>query len=236
MPARVIWEGSHDTAPVPSTTRHPVRILVVPGLAVARYIESAVDALRVHGHEAVLLPAPAQREEAADLAGYGAALAGRLRDDGRELDLLIGLSVGSQAAAVTAAGTPLVRRLLLVSPTVDPVVRSMPRLLAAWVRGGIREKPALLRHQLPDWQSTSLSQLRHGLASALRVRLEEVLPDVGAQLIVAHAEHDRLTSHAYAARLAHEHGGQLVTIPGASHSWPYDDSDRFRIVVESRCT
>jgi pimeloyl-ACP methyl ester carboxylesterase len=101
------------------------------------------------------------------------------------------------------------------------------------MRAGIQEKPALLSHQLPDWQSASLSQLRHGLASALQVRLEEVLPEVGAQLIVAHAEHDRLTSHAYAARLAHEHGGQLVTIPGASHSWPYDDSDRFRIVVES---
>ena len=210
-----------------------MRILLVPGLAVARYIDSAVDELRVHGHEAVLLPAPAQREEAGDLADYGGALVRRLRDDGRELDLLIGLSVGSQAAAVAAAGTPLVRRLLLVSPTVDPVVRSMPRLVAAWVRAGIQEKPALLRHQFPDWRSASLSELRHGLASALQVRLEEVLPDVGAQLIVAHAEHDRLTSHAYAARLAYEHGGQLVTIPGASHSWPYDDSDRFRIVVES---
>ena len=213
-----------------------MRIFLVPGLAVARYIESAVDELRVHGHEAVLLPAPAQREEAGDLARYGTALAGRLRDDGRELDLLIGVSVGSQAAAVAAAETPLVRRLLLVSPTVDPVVRSMPRLLAAWMRAGIQEKPALLRHQLPDWRSASPSELRHGLASSLQVRLEEVLLDVGAQLIVAHAEHDRLTSHAYAARLAYEHGGQLVTIPGASHSWPYDDSDRFRIVVESTFT
>jgi pimeloyl-ACP methyl ester carboxylesterase len=210
-----------------------VRILVVPGLAVRRYIEGAVDELRVHGHEAVLLAAPAQREEAADLASYGAALARRLQDDGREVDLLIGLSVGSQAAAVAAAGTPLVRRLLLVSPTVDPVVRSMPRLLAAWVRGGIGEKPALLRHQFPDWQSTSLSQLSQGLASALQVPLEDVLLDVGAQLTVAHSEHDRLTSHAYAARLAYEQGGQLVTIPGASHSWPYEDSDRFRTVVES---
>jgi pimeloyl-ACP methyl ester carboxylesterase len=44
---------------------------------------------------------------------------------------------------------------------------------------------------------------------------------------VIHAEHDVITSHDYAARLAADHGGRLIVLPGATHSWPYGDPRRF---------
>jgi hypothetical protein len=63
--------------------------------------------------------------------------------------------------------------------------------------------------------------------SALAVRIEdEALGDVG-RLTVVHAEHDSITSHAYAAALAAEHCGRLLVVPAAVHSWPYRDAHRF---------
>jgi pimeloyl-ACP methyl ester carboxylesterase len=59
------------------------------------------------------------------------------------------------------------------------------------------------------------------------VRLEDLLAGVAAELTVVHAEDDVITSHAYAAALAADHGGRLVVVPQATHSWPYGDPDRF---------
>ena len=58
-----------------------------------------------------------------DLAAYGRELGAEISAAGKPVDVLIGLSAGTQAAAVAAAATPLVRRLVLVSPTVDPESR-----------------------------------------------------------------------------------------------------------------
>ena len=209
-----------------------MRVLLVPGLAVPGYASAAALALRSQGLEAEVLPAPAQTGVSSDLRRCGEDVADRLRWEGRVIDLLVGFSVGTQVAAVTAAATPLVRRLLLVSPTVDPAVRAPGRLLAAWAANGGQESPALLLQQLPEWRRAGLGRLRRGMASAMRLRLEEVLPDTSAQVTVVHAEHDRLTSHAYASSLACAHGGRLVTIPGASHSWPHQDPERFVDVVQ----
>jgi pimeloyl-ACP methyl ester carboxylesterase len=59
--------------------------------------------------------------------------------------------------------------------------------------------------------------------SSLRVRLEDVLPRVPVALAVVHGAEDVICSHAYAAALAADHGGRLVVVPGATHSWPYAD-------------
>jgi hypothetical protein len=50
---------------------------------------------------------------------------------------------------------------------------------------------------------------------------------VTAEITIIHTEYDPLTTHAYAAQLAEMAGGKLVLMPGASHSWPQQDSARF---------
>lgn len=67
--------------------------LVVPGLAVRRYVVPAAQALRERGLKVNLLDAPGSPGAAADLGEYGHQLAGRL-DAGPPVDLLVGLSVG----------------------------------------------------------------------------------------------------------------------------------------------
>jgi pimeloyl-ACP methyl ester carboxylesterase len=110
------------------------RVIAVPGLAVRAYVAPPVQHLRNHGYDATLLQPPAWRGVDQDLALYGRRLAADIDNDGAPVDVLIGLSAGSQAAAVAASLTSLVSRLVLVSPTVDPAYRSMIKQLYVFVR------------------------------------------------------------------------------------------------------
>lgn len=76
-------------------------------------------------HVCSWLPAPGEPGAPADLQNYGEELARRI-STGSPLDLLVGLSVGAQAAAVAATAVPTgqVRHVMLISPTVDPNVRT----------------------------------------------------------------------------------------------------------------
>jgi|SRR4051794_24375231 len=85
--------------------------------------------------------------------------------------------------------------------------------------------------QGPDWWRAGPGRLARVVRSSLRVRLEDVLPRVPVALAVVHGADDVICSHAYAAALAADHGGRLVVVPGATHSWPYADADRFADTV-----
>jgi hypothetical protein len=89
-----------------------------------------------------------------------------------------------------------------------------------------------LSEQAPDWRRAGARRLVQVIRSALAVRIEDFLPGLGVALTVAHAEHDVITSHSYAAGLAADHGGRLIVVPGATHSWPHADADRFADTVE----
>jgi pimeloyl-ACP methyl ester carboxylesterase len=228
-------------------TQTAPRVLVVPGAAVRGYVGPAVRELRDRGFDAELLAAPGSPGSPADLVGYGTALADRLRAEDARVDLLIGLSVGAQAAAVAAAASvtapgaageddvvaaaPQVRRVLLVGPTVDPAVRSTPRLLARWLAGGRVERSGLLREQAPEWRRAGPRRLVELVRSACRVAVEDVLPGIAVPVDVVHAERDLITSHEYAAALAAQAGGRFVIVPDGTHSWPHDDGPRFADLV-----
>jgi pimeloyl-ACP methyl ester carboxylesterase len=206
------------------------RLLIVPGAAVRAYVRSAADAVRRRGLDVDLLAAPGEPGHPADLRAYGVALARRLEDIGGA-DMLVGLSVGAQAAAVATAGAPgRVRHLVLVSPTVDPRARTVPKLLGSWLAGGRQEPWRLLSEQAPEWRRAGVRSLAGIVRSALSVRIEDEALDT-AELTVVHAERDVVTSHAYAAELAAARSGRLVIVPRAVHSWPYQDADRFADTV-----
>jgi Alpha/beta hydrolase family len=210
--------------------RSTTRVLIIPGLAVRRYVLPAAAALDERGIHSQLLPAPGSPDADSDLREYGLHLARQL--EGRPpVDLLVGLSVGAQAAAVTAmAGS--IRRLMLVSPTVDVDARSAGRLLGRFLAGSRLEPPRLGVEQAPDWLRAGRRRLQAVTRSALRERVEDCLPQVNAEVTIVHAECDAITSHDYAAWLAAEHGARLVLVPGATHSWPYADEARFADTVE----
>jgi pimeloyl-ACP methyl ester carboxylesterase len=228
------------------------RVLVVPGAAVRSYVCPAVEELQRRDLDAELLAAPGEPGQPARLDEYGRVLAGRIAAED-PVDLLIGLSVGAQVAAVAAgvastaslrrpgSATPLpvtvpappIRNLMLVSPTVDPEARTTPALVTRWLAGGRRERAGLLREQLPDWRRAGPRRIAAVVRSALEVEVEQLLPAVSVPVTVVHAERDIITSHAYAARLAADHGARFVVVPGASHSWPYRDESRFADLAEA---
>lgn len=73
-----------------------------------------------------------------------------------------------------------------------------------------------------------------GIASAVRMPpLETVLPAVSARTTVALAEHDALTTAAWAQVLARIAERPLLRLAGASHSWPVDDQVGFADRVDT---
>jgi hypothetical protein len=203
------------------------RVVVVPGLAVRAYAELPVRHLRDNGHNATLLDPPAWPGVDHDLERYGQQLATDIDQNGDPIDVLIGLSVGTQAASVAASLTSLVRHLVLVSPTVDPAYRSMIKQATVFfLRGDPHDKAAFFS-QVPDWSRAGVQRIFRGFASAVALPIEHVLPSVSAEVTIIHTEYDLLTSHAYAASLAETHGARLVLMPGVSHSWPKADVARF---------
>jgi pimeloyl-ACP methyl ester carboxylesterase len=203
------------------------RVIVVPGLAVHAYMELPVRYLRENGHDARLLEPPAWRGVDHDLERYGRRLAADIDHEGAPVDVLIGLSVGTQAATVAAASTNLVQRLVLVSPTIDPAYRSMIKQLTVFVVRGDPHDKAAFFSQVPDWSRAGVRRILWGFASALALPIEDILPTVAAEVTIIHAEYDLLTTHTYASRLAETNGARLVLVPGVSHSWPKADAARF---------
>jgi pimeloyl-ACP methyl ester carboxylesterase len=208
-----------------------VRVIVVPGLAVHAYAELPVRHLQDNGYDARLLSPPAWRGVDHDLERYGHNLAADIDREGTPVDVLVGLSVGTQAAAVAAASTDLVKRLVLVSPTIDPAYRSMIKQPLVFVRGDPHDKAGYLNH-VPDWSRAGVTRIFRGFASAIALHLEDILPKVEAAVTIIHTEYDPLTTHTYASSLAQSNGARLVLMPGVSHSWPQADSARFLRFVE----
>lgn len=207
------------------------RIVIIPGLAVRSYAVPAADALASHGHEVDLRPAPAWRGQSTNLRRYGLDLAAELDRGHQAVDLLVGLSVGTQAAAVAATRLP-VGQLLLISPTVDPRRRSRARLFAAWQHGENHPDAPSLRQHVPDWLRAGPHRIYRGFVSAIGVHLEDVLRDVSAPVTVVHAECDVLSDHGYAASLCDGVNRRFLVMPGAPHSWPIGDHDRWISLVD----
>src|SRR5205823_14713028 len=97
-----------------------------------------------------LLPAPGWRGVEDDVERYGRALGADIDRAGAPVSVLVGLSIGTQAAAVAAASTSLVERLVLVSPTIDPQYRTPLKQFVVFAKGNPHERFRTVR-QVPDW-------------------------------------------------------------------------------------
>jgi len=224
--------AGHITAAAPADPSRQGNVLVVPGAGVTHYLVPAVERLRARGVGAQLLAAPAAPGAPADLRAYGRWLAERLVAAPKPPALVVGLSFGTQAAAIALAASGLRSPLLLVSPTVDPSAGRPTRLLVRWARQGRHEPVRLLVEQTADWRRAGVRRLSRLVRSAVTVDLESALNGVRGHVYVAHAEQDVIASHAWASRLASAPGRTLLLLPGRSHSWPYGDADGFGDLVE----
>lgn len=206
------------------------RIVIIPGLAVRGYAKPPSRALIRRGHRVSLLAAPTWRGTRTNLTEYGRMLAAQLDRAHDDVDLLIGLSVGTQAAVEAAAGSARVGRVLLISPTVDPAHRSVSGLIGRWLHGDPDDEGPGWTQSLPDWSRAGIGRIAAGYLSALRTPIERALPRVSAEVTVMRAEHDSLSTESWVRSLAvdDEH---FRVIPDGSHSWPVGADEEFADLV-----
>ncbi|MEV6611887.1 alpha/beta hydrolase [Kutzneria sp. NPDC051319] len=207
--------------------RAPPDVVIVPGLAVSRYLEPTVRCVEATGARCELVRLPTNGPPLG-IPEYAALVAERIA--GREV-VLVGHSSGTQVAAAVARDVP-VTRLVLGSPTVDPAYRTVPRVMARWLVDGAREPASLGRQELPEWAKAGPRRIFTLLRSMLRHPLEDLVTGVAAPLVVVRGGRDPLCTPAWAARL----GGHLLTLPGLPHAFPYLDPVVFARIVVDRCS
>jgi pimeloyl-ACP methyl ester carboxylesterase len=208
------------------------RIFIVPGMAVREYARPAMDAVIARGHTVELLKAPSWRGVPVGLDDYGHRIADELERKKTDLDLLIGLSVGTQVVAAAATRTDRIKTVMLISPTFDPKIRSMRGTMSRWFERGEGDDQSDWGRQLRDWTHTDPVRIGVALRSALRSPLENVLPKVRSHLITVHAEHDRMSRPEWVEQLAVENEGRYHYQPGGKHSWPVEDVETFADFID----
>ncbi|MFC0542359.1 alpha/beta fold hydrolase [Kutzneria chonburiensis] len=205
----------------------PADVVVVPGLAVSRYLEPTVRRIEATGAGCEMVRLPTSGPPVG-IPEYAALVADLVRD--REV-ILVGHSSGTQVAAMAARRAP-VARLVLGSPTIDPAYRSVPRVVARWLIDGRREPSSLGRVQFPEWRKAGMRRIAVLLRSMLRYPLEDLLADVSCPLVTVRGGRDPLCTSEWVSGL----GGVAVTLPGLPHAFPYLDPDAFaNVALGNRC-
>lgn len=197
-------------------------MVLVPGLAVLRYLDPTVRALADDGWEVTLLRLPGwpgddghgrRSEPVSSMPDLGRSVATWLRTSGRSDVVLVGQSIGTQVAAHAAARAPeLVGSLVLAGPTVDPAYRSHRRLLGRWLRTAPREPLRLGASQSREWLRVGPRRIARLLAAALDDELESTLRSCDVPRLSVIGESDAMCRPSWAAALSDR---PLVVVPGA---------------------
>jgi pimeloyl-ACP methyl ester carboxylesterase len=145
-------------------------------------------------------------------------LAARLRERlGAGPVVLAGHSQSCQVVAA-AAGDPRVAGVVLLGPTTDPRLRSLPRLAGWWVQTAVREPWWQLPLVLTQWLSTGPRAMRALWRVAAPDRIEARLRTVPVPVTVVRGTRDRLCRADWARTVAAAAPlGRVVEVPGAAH-------------------
>ncbi|WP_171074663.1 alpha/beta fold hydrolase [Nonomuraea basaltis] len=151
------------------------------------------------------------------------ALAGWLAAEELPPACLAGCSFGCQLAVDVAVRYPeRVGSLVLIGPTVDPMARSWPRLLAGWLRNSVREDPRMAPLNVADYRDAGLRQVLASFRAAMRDRVEDKLPHVSVPTLVVRGEFDRMVSQEWAEEVTRlTPSARLVIVPGMPHMIPF---------------
>jgi pimeloyl-ACP methyl ester carboxylesterase len=209
MRSRIL--GAGDTAPP---------VVAVQGMAVSEYLVPALTVLsegvQTHLVDLPGLAGSGPATELLDVPGYAAAVAAWL--DAADLPpvVLVGHSSSTQVVAHVAAARPQrVCALVLASPTVDPTIRSWPRLLLHWRLDSRYPQPGLEQLHHPEWLRAGPRQLRNLVSVHLRDHLEDVIGAVRCPALVLRGEQDRVCTESWARSLADlAPEGRFEAVPG----------------------
>ncbi len=212
-------------------------VVVVPGLAVADYLQPALCELgswtRAHLVELPGFSGSGEPPHPLDVGQFADAVVQWLDGSGLGRVVLAGHSSGTQVAARVAVRRPdVVRALVLASPTMDPRFRSTRRILLAWRRNHPLELPSLDEQHTSERRRAGWSRIRHALKVHLADALEDVVPHVQVPVLVLHGDQDRLCTDEWARELAGlAPDGRFRAVPGA-HSFVWTTPDAWSAPIE----
>jgi 2-hydroxy-6-oxonona-2,4-dienedioate hydrolase len=202
-------------------------IVLVHGLGIA------AESMRGLGGE---LAGRGYRVYAPDLPGFGGSaahkppraldipqladvLAAWMRTAGLEQAAVVGNSIGAQIAADLAARRPeLVAALVLLGPTTDPEVRSVPGQIWRWMKNSRVDKSS--GHGLVSaYLAAGLGRVLRTFRYSIEDRIETKVPRIRAPTLVASGAADPITPPhwvRYVCNLLPD--GRLIHLEGAGHS------------------
>jgi pimeloyl-ACP methyl ester carboxylesterase len=161
------------------------------------------------------------------------ALAGWMKENELERATLLANSIGCQVVVELAIRRPeLVGRIILVSPTVDRLARTIFRQFFRLLLDVPREPLMLLCIALFDYLRAGLGRAAQTFGYALQDRIEDKLPHVSQPTLVVRGERDPLVSQAWVEevnRLLPE--SRLIVVPGAAHGVNYNSPEQLARIV-----
>lgn len=195
-------------------------VVVVQGMAVSDYLLPACAAL-AGWTEVHLLDLPGYAGSGdptryLDVRGYGQTVAHWLEADELDRAVVVGHSSGTQVAAWTGVLCPdRVVAVGLASPTIDPMARSLPRLLFRWRLDARAPSPGLEANHVPEWKRAGPRGIAHLVKVHLEDRLEDQVARLQVPVLALRAERDRLTTQSWLDELTRRAEAEWVRVPGA---------------------
>jgi len=168
--------------------------------------------------DVVLLPGMGLRGPVPSLEELAARLSGAL---GEGPVVLVGHSQSCQVVVAAAQRDPRIAHVVLLGPTTDPRLRTLRGLAVRWLRTTAHEPWRTVPLVMAQWLRTGPRAMRQLWERAVPDRIERRLREVAVPVTVVRGTRDRLCPHDWAAGLADvAPHGRLVEIPGAAHLLP----------------
>jgi pimeloyl-ACP methyl ester carboxylesterase len=206
-------------------------IVVVQGVTVSDYLLPACAALarwtQVHLLDLPGYAGSGQPTRWLDVRGYGETVVHWLQASALERPMVVGHSSGTQVAAWTGVLCPDgVCAIGLASPTIDPRVRSLPRLLFYWRLDARAPSPGLEESHRPEWKRAGPRGVAHLIRVHLRDRLEEQVARLPLPVLALRAHEDRLSTDEWMRELVEGAGAaEWISMPGAhAFVWSYPEA------------
>lgn len=203
-------------------------MVVVQGMTVSDYLLPACAVLgewtEVHLLDLPGYAGSGQPTRWLDVRGYGETVAHWLESSRIGAAVVVGHSSGTQVAAWAGVLAPeRVAAVGLASPTVDPMARSLPKLLFYWRLDARAPSPGLEVSHGPEWKRAGARGIAHLIRVHLNDRLEDQVRRLTVPVLALRAVEDRLTTDEWMDDLvggAEE--GTWVKVPGAhAFVWLY---------------
>lgn len=149
--------------------------------------------------------------------------------------VLVSNSIGCQVLTMLAAKRPeLARRLVLVSPTMDPRISSVIQVLWRGIRDMPREDAGLWTIWLPDLVRTGPLQGLRLLRRAMRDPQLARLDGIAVPAIVVGGERDPIAPPRWVREMASRLPcGRAVIIPGAPHAMNYSSPRHLARIIRA---